>query len=192
MIYWIIRNFILVIFYLIFRVKIEGLENVPKEGAVIVCSNHMSYLDPVLVGITINRQIHYMAKKELFDSKVLGWFLRHLAVFPVNRGTADMESFKTAIKLLKSGEVMGIFAQGTRVKDIDAKAAKAGVAMFALKTGSCVVPVGISGVYSPIRRITIKYGKPISLDEYAGVKIKPDLLHEITEGIMEKVSELTH
>ncbi len=191
MFYWIVRGIVKVIFFVIFRVKVEGLENMPKDGAAIVCANHINLLDPVFVGIVIKRQINYIAKKELFKNKAIGWFLQQMKAIPTERGTADMASYKATIKLLKNDEVLGIFAQGTRIKEIDAQAAKGGVALFALKTGAVVVPAGISGSYGFMRRIKIKFGEPISLKEYENEKIKSELLSTLASQIMDKVSELT-
>ena len=131
-----------------------------------------------------------MDKKELFEKRWSAKLLSALGAFPVDRQTTDMKALKTAIKLLKNGEALGIFAEGTRVKEGEAKAAKAGVALFALKGEAPIVPICISSKYKFRSVVHIRYGKPIYLDEYKGQKVTTEMMEEITEKVMEKVREM--
>ena len=99
-------------------------------------------------------------------------------------------SYKETLKRLKDERVVCVFAQGTRLQEIDIKSAKQGAAMFALKSGMPVVPVNISGSYRLFGSVKVRYGLEVTLDEYKGAKVKSEILSEITEKLMEKVSEL--
>lgn len=173
-----------------FKFRIVGVENVPKNGAAILCANHMSANDPISVAVPIYRPVHYMAKKELFKNKLFTWLLGQINAFPVDRSKNDMKAIKTALKCLKDGELMGIFAQGTRVGEGDAAAAKGGVALLAAKSGAPVIPVHITGQYKFRKAVTVIYGKPITLEQYAGQRLTTEVLGEIADNIMEQVMSL--
>lgn len=179
------------LFYkIMFRMDIEGEENIPTEGNAVLCCNHMSNYDPMTMAAFTKRPVRYIAKKELFANKFLSKLMYSLGAFPVDRETTDMKALKTAIKLLKNGEMLGIFAEGTRVKEGEAKAAKAGVALFALKGGAPIVPVAVSSTYKFRSVVHIRYGNPIYLDEYKGQKVTTEMMEEITENVMKKVREM--
>ena len=173
-----------------FRMDIQGEEHIPTEGGVVLCCNHMSNLDPTTMAAFVKRPVRYIAKKELFEKRWSAKLLSSLGAFPVDRQTTDMKALKTAIKLLKNGEALGIFAEGTRVKEGEAKAAKAGVALFALKGEAPIVPICISSKYKFRSIVHIRYGEPIYLDEYKGQKVTTEMMEEITEKVMEKVREM--
>jgi 1-acyl-sn-glycerol-3-phosphate acyltransferase len=189
--YPVVKVFVRLYYLIMFKITIVGKENVPTEGNGVLCCNHISNYDPLTMAVYLDRLPRYIAKKELFRNKFLGALLRNLKAFPVDRETImDMKAFKTAINVLKGGEMLGIFAEGTRVKEGEEKAAKAGVAMFALKGDAPVIPVAISGEYRFRSEIRIEFGKPISLEEYRGGKITTAIMEEITEKIMGKVQEM--
>src|SRR3954469_11481973 len=127
-----------------FRIQREGREHVP-DGAVILASNHRSFLDPFVVGICLNRPIYFVAKKELFDKRLTGWFLNCLGAFPIRRGESDEESVETAKQILARGDALVIFPEGTRIRDGSLGRPKRGVGRLALETGAAVVPVGGHG-----------------------------------------------
>lgn len=188
--YPIAKKLVKIYMHAMFKIDIQGEEHVPKEGGFVLCSNHMSNYDPLTVAAFIPREVRFIAKKELFHKRMLAKLLFSLGAFPVDRETTDMKAFKTAIKLLKNNEVLGIFAEGTRVKEGEAKAAKAGVAMFAFKAGVPIVPVAVSSTYRFRSTVHIRYGEPISLEEYQGQKLTTELMEEITEKVMEKIREM--
>lgn len=179
------------LYLFIFRVTVIGQENIPKDGAVIFCANHSSNFDPVTMALYVpKRKVHYMAKKELFQNKLLGWLFKQLYAFPVDRSNADMTAFKSAVKILKSGETLGMFAQGTRVKEGEEKAAKAGVALFAMKGNAPVVPVAISGSGKLFTKVRISYGNPLNLEEYRGKRLNTESLEQITNLIMLQINQM--
>jgi 1-acyl-sn-glycerol-3-phosphate acyltransferase len=186
MIYVICRGLLRFIYAILFPIKIVGRENVPQEGGVLLCANHISLLDPMTIGIKLKRQVKYMAKAELFKVPVLGWLINQLGAFPVKRGGVSKESIKTALNTLRSGHVMGIFPEGTR--NSDSGVAKKGAASFALRSGAAVVPAAIIGSYKPFRRMTVVYGAPIDLSSFEGAG--SDSLEAVTDVIMGRIHEM--
>ncbi len=192
MFYSISKAFLKIFYRILFRVKIEGSENLPDKGAVIVCANHRSYYDPPAVAIFLKRELNFMAKKELFEHKLLAPIIKALHAFPVDRSEkADLTSFKTGMKILKKGEVMGIFIEGRIIRNgDDVKAAKAGAALFALKSDAVILPAAISSTYKPFSKLVLRYGKPINLDKYRGKRVTKDTLNEVTDLIMKNIESL--
>ncbi|BCG59941.1 lysophospholipid acyltransferase family protein [Paenibacillus sp. URB8-2] len=186
MIYVICRGLLRMIYAVLFPLKTIGRENIPEEGGVLLCGNHTSLLDPMTMGIKLKRKVNYMAKAELFNIPVLGQLVRQLGAFPVKRGGVSKESIKTALNLLRSGQVMGIFPEGTR--NSDSGIAKKGAATFALRSGAAVVPAAIIGHYKPFRRMVVVYGAPINLSEYAAGG--SDSAEAVTNLIMARIHEM--
>lgn len=188
---YVIARFVLSIYYAVFfRLETHGSENVPKEGAAILCANHISAYDPISVVLGINRLPSFMGKKELFENKFIAYLGKCLKAFPVDRGKMDMKAIKTALKVLKDGDLLGIFAQGTRVKDGDSVAAKGGVALFAVKSGAPVIPVAIRSTYKLFSKIEVYYGEPMTFEEYKGKKVSTEELNEIAESIMKRINDM--
>lgn len=190
MFYSICKFFTNIYMKIFFRLKVEGVENIPKDGGLVLCSNHISNYDPVALAAAINRRIYFLAKKELFSVKVLGWYLRAVEMIPVDRNKADMNAFREGLKVLKNENVLGIFAEGTRNKTGEMGDAKAGVALFALKGNANVLPVYISGEYKYFSTIRVRIGKAIDLSEFKGVKADTEILNQATEKIMVEVRKL--
>ena len=190
-VYYFVRTLVRIYYKFMFRMEFIGMENVPKEGAAVLCCNHISNYDPLTMAAFLDRLPRFIAKKELFRNKLFAKLLYALKAFPVDREAAmDMKYFKTAVKTLKEGEMLGIFAEGTRVKEGEEKAAKAGVAMFALKGNAPVIPVAISGKYKFRGKITVSFGEPMWLEEYRDIRVTTEKLEEITGKIMTKVNEM--
>ncbi|GGF75366.1 1-acyl-sn-glycerol-3-phosphate acyltransferase [Paenibacillus albidus] len=186
MIYVICRGLLRLIYAILFPLKIVGKENVPEEGGVLLCANHISLFDPMTIGIKLKRQVRYMAKAELFAIPGLGWLITKVGAFPVKRGGVSKESIKTALNTLRGGHIMGIFPEGTR--NSDAGSAKKGAASFALRSGAAVVPAAIVGSYKPFRRMTVIYGAPIDLSSFEGAGTES--LEAVTDLIMERIHEM--
>jgi len=115
---------------LFFKMRYEGLENIPQEGGYILCSNHRSFLDPILLTHKEPHRMNFMAKEELFKNKFVGWAIRDLGAFPVARGKGDTAAIETATNVLRSGEVLLIFPEGTRSKDGRPLRVRSGVAVI--------------------------------------------------------------
>jgi 1-acyl-sn-glycerol-3-phosphate acyltransferase len=127
------------------RVRVEGRDLVPEKGPLIVVGNHLSVLDPFYIGAFFPRLIRFMAKKESFENPLARWFLNQFGAFPVDRGKADLSSLKTAISVLRNGEVLGMFPEGGRREFAPMRELKQGAAYLALKTGTPILPVYIEG-----------------------------------------------
>jgi len=181
-----------------FRLHVEGQKFIPHSGPVILASNHVSYIDPIIIGIAVRRPIRFMAKKELFGSPLFGWLIRRFGAFPVNRDRANLQAFKQAISLLGAGEVVAIFPEGTRGDGIHLRPAKSGIGLIAARTGAPVIPVFHTGTgkvfprgaWLPrLGRITIKFGMPC---RFAGGQANrgEDRIATFSRIIMEKIAGL--
>jgi 1-acyl-sn-glycerol-3-phosphate acyltransferase len=151
-----------------FRMSRIGREHVPG-GAVILASNHRSFLDPFVVGICLNRPVYFVAKKELFDRRFAGWFLNALGAFPIRRGESDEESVETAKQILARGDALVIFPEGTRIREGSLGRPKRGVGRLALETGAPVVPVAVHGTERARRgwrlrpvKVKVRMGRPLT------------------------------
>lgn len=173
-----------IIFRLIFRIKIIGKKNIPKEGGAIICANHTSNFDPVILGVFINRPIHYMAKKELFDNFFLRTIISSLGAFPVNRSSADLSTIRNSIRILRKGKILGIFPEGTRSINHKTNNVKPGIAFMSIKGKAPVIPIYIDANYRIFKTIRIIIGKPIYLDQYYDKKLTNDDYKFISEDIM--------
>lgn len=166
------RELLCPIFRFFHRFRVEGLENVPSEGGVLLVANHVSWLDPPILGCALNRPVHFMAKAELFKLPFLGWALPRVNAFPVRRGATDRSAIQTAIDLLRGGEVIGIFPEGTRSRTGELLPPRRGAGLIALRANVPVIPVGIHGTYRAVRwrgllprfnRVVVRIGEPIDL-----------------------------
>lgn len=146
--------------HLIYRLQVEGLEHVPTDRGFILCSNHISDLDPILVAIKVKPQCFFMAKEELFRIPLLSPIIKALGAFPVARGKGDTAAIDHAVQVVNSGHVLAIFPEGTRTKDGKLLKLKSGAIVVASKTGGDLLPCVIKkGKRKFLRRtITIKYG----------------------------------
>ncbi|MBR2742177.1 MAG: 1-acyl-sn-glycerol-3-phosphate acyltransferase [Clostridia bacterium] len=159
------------------------------EGGAIVCANHSTNLDPVLVGITVPKQVHFMAKKELFEGRIRNYFMNILGAFPVSRGENDIKSMKTAIRVVKEGGVLGLFPEGTRNTTGEELEAKAGVGFIVAKTGRPVIPITIRSGVKFRSKVSITVGKAMSFSEYEGRKLTGEDYRAISGLIMSKIRE---
>ncbi|MBT2698921.1 1-acyl-sn-glycerol-3-phosphate acyltransferase [Bacillus sp. ISL-40] len=170
-----------------YRIEAIGREHFPKEGGVLLCSNHIHNFDPMVVGIMAPRPIHYMAKEEIFSVPVLGNIVRKCNAFPVKRGFNDREALRTGLKLLKDGHVFGLFPEGTRSKTGELGKGLSGAGFFALRSTAAVVPCAIIGPYRSFRKLKVVYGQPIDLEEMRKEKASAE---QVTELIMSEIEKL--
>ncbi|WP_028783052.1 lysophospholipid acyltransferase family protein [Thalassobacillus devorans] len=176
-----------VILYPLYRIKVIGKNNIPKEGPVIICSNHISNLDPPVVGITSGRNIHFMAKEELFKNKFFGKILHKVHAFPVKRGMKDRNALRGGLKILEENETLGLFPEGTRSKTGEVGQGLAGAGFFALRSDAWIVPCAIIGPYKPFKRLWVVYGEPIDMSSYRENKASA---RETTDMIMKEIEKL--
>ncbi len=155
------------------------------EGPAIVCANHSNYIDPILLGLTVGKRhwLHFMAKAELSASRLVGNFLRKFGVFFVKRGENDIGAIRTTMGLLKSGEKVGIFPEGTRVSEPDAVAAKGGAVRIAMRMGVPIVPAYISRKKRLFRKVDVVVGEPYYISADADPEEQTELLMERIEAL---------
>lgn len=187
------------------RVRVEGaLGRIPREGPLIIAANHLSNADGVLVGgwftPALGRRIHWLGKREIVEWPILGRLARGGSIHPVDRGTADVEAFRLAQRIVDEGHVLLVFPEGTRSPDGAMQEAKDGLAILALRSGAPILPVGISGTdrfwpkgrfLRPGGRIILRVGEPFRL----GDVIPPDVDRRTakrlaTETVMTRIAAL--
>lgn len=190
-----IRKIVHALLYLfcaiVFRVKKVGEENIEKKGAYIMCANHVSNWDPPILVAATKRKLYVMAKAELFKNNFIKWIAKECCVFPVKRGKMDMESMKFSLKVLKDGEILMLFPEGTRKGMEKNGKAQNGAAFMALRTGVPVIPVGIQGQMRPFHKVKINYGKPLDFSKYQTNKPEKELLDKVSKEIMDNIIMLT-
>ena len=181
------------VFYkFMFKIEIEGIENIPKDKNFLVVPNHMSYYDPPLIVAFLPVDMAYMAKESLFHVPVVGRVIKSFGAFPVKTSGNDISAVKTAIKILKDGKSLTIFPEGTRVKTPGVLGeGKLGAAMIAAKAGVGFLPVGIDTRYKFRRKVKLTVGEYIDFSEYFDKRLNSDDLRRITDEIlMPKIAEL--
>lgn len=172
----------------IFRIRVKGLENMEETDKVIVCANHKSLLDPIFLAISMPQRIYFMAKKELFDKPLLGGLLRALGAFPVDRFGRDLKALRASVALVNEDKILGIFPEGTRVKEAKRENVKDGVAFIALKAKADIMPVEIISTYKPFRKSEILIKKPILVNDFASFKNK-EAMKKMTDRVYDKIYE---
>ena len=181
------------LFYTVFRTRVYGRENIPKEGAVILAANHASNIDPPLMASLIERRVSYMAKIELFENPIFGAAIRRCHAFPVKRGASDRGAIKAAVTVLKEGHMLGLFPEGTRSKTGELQKAEAGIALIASMTGAPIVPVAILNSHrifangGLLPQLRIMYGAPIS---FQGDRKSKEALDAFSAEIMAHIERM--
>jgi 1-acyl-sn-glycerol-3-phosphate acyltransferase len=205
---YLIAHFVLrPLFLLLFRPHVTGRENVPATGAFILASNHLSFIDSMVIPLMAPRKVGYLAKAEYFTTPGIGGWLTRvlftaLGALPVHRQThrAAQEALDTAMSVLNEGGGFGIYPEGTRSKDGRLQRGKTGVAWLALTADCPVVPVGITGTdrIQPVgarwprpRRCSVTFGRPMTFPEYKGQAGSNRARREVTDRIMEAIAELS-
>lgn len=189
--------FFTVVYYLgrtllsvLFPATVEGLDRLPRNG-VLLCPNHSSNWDPILIALRlpVNYRLHIMAKVDLFKNPILAWILRRLGAFPVSRGSSDIQSVKTAMQAIRSGDNLLIFPEGTTIHNgigyVDGLPAhaKGGVAVIGVRTGATLVPVFVDGPKKPFHRTRIIFGEPYT-PVYTGHHGTSEEMQKIADDIL--------
>ncbi len=181
------------------RWTVVGTENIPRSGGVLLCANHTSYIDPPVLGAGCPRKVHFMAKEPLFRVPLLGALIRRVGAFPVKQHTADRGAIRNAVELLNSGNVVGMFPEGTRNPEPqNLMPAEPGVGMIALMSDAAVVPVALINTHKLLPphsrffrfcRIKAVYGKPVKLDDLRKSRGR-EAVDEVGKRIMTAIGEL--
>ncbi|HAJ95678.1 MAG TPA: hypothetical protein DCP02_05520 [Actinobacteria bacterium] len=140
------------IFRSLYRVTMIDRQKIPKQGRFIMCCNHLSYIDPVIIASYSSRYTYFMAKKELFSVSFLSNLVTYLNAFPLNRDAMDRKSFKTSLKILKHNNILGLFPEGSRSKDGTIGEGKKGIGLISILADAPIIPIAISGSNKIIRK----------------------------------------
>lgn len=190
MFYKILKAICNVLFLLIFRKKVTGRENIPKDGGAIMAINHRSNWDVPIAALSSTRRLSYMAKAEMFRSKIGAWFFGALGAFPVHRGKGDIGAIKAAMTRLKDGNIVAMFPEGHRVKKGMHEEAKPGVVMLAIKAKLPIIPVHITGKYRWMGKIKVSFGEPIYYDDFYDKKLVVEELQALSNELMNTINSL--
>ena len=189
--YTITRWILNIVFFKIFHLHVEGRENIPVKGAVIVAPNHKSNWDPPLVGVAFsNRVVHYMAKEELFKNPIAAWILTMFGTFPVKRGSGDGSAVMRAVRELRKGYPVGIFPEGTRIKREGLGRFHSGMASIAMIEGTDILPVAVVGSLNmphPKQHPAVLIGKIIHVEKQKPTKESIQALNEKVKSAIEQL-----
>lgn len=193
--YRVVRAFFGILFHTIWPLKIKGAENVPRDKAAVIVSNHLSMVDPFVVGYAANRIVNYMAKEELFRIPFVGTLIRKLGGFPVDRTRRDPAAMRTAITVLKSGELLGMFPEGTRSTTGELQELRAGAARLAARTRTPVIPAAVENTNRALprgklprpARIAVTFGPPFELAELYDRNDKGEAMERALVTIKERI-----
>ena len=201
--YWIVKAILTPVLRTLFRIRVEGRDRLPKQGPVILASNHLSFLDSLFIPLTIRRRVTFVAKAEYFDSWKTAWFFRAVGQIPIRRegGSASERALESAFEVLQGGGVFAIYPEGTRSRDGDLHRGHTGIARLALRTGAPIVPIGLVGtreIQPPERKlprffqpITVNFGTPLDFTRFAGQEHDRMVLRQITDEVMFEIRELS-
>ncbi len=202
MAYWILKVLLTPVFTLLWRVKVEGRENVPRHGAAVLAANHQSFCDSFFLPLVLRRRVTYVAKAEYFDNWRTAWFFRAAGQIPMRRegGNASRRALDTATEVLRGGRLLGIYPEGTRAPDARLHRGHTGAARLAQHCRIPLIPVGIAGTRAvqppgshfmrPFRSVTIRFGPPVPLgppdqDE------DQNQLRALTDALMTSIAQLS-
>jgi 1-acyl-sn-glycerol-3-phosphate acyltransferase len=201
--YWVIKAILTPVLRFLFKVRVEGIENVPKKGAVIMASNHVSFCDSIFLPLVLRRRITFVAKAEYFDDPKTAWFFRAIGQIPIRRegGTASQRALDSARDVLEGDGVFGIYPEGTRSPDGRLYKGHTGIARLALQTNTPIIPVAMIGTREaqPIGQvkpnffmpITVRFGAPLTYEHFADRADDRSVLRSITDEVMFELRELS-
>jgi 1-acyl-sn-glycerol-3-phosphate acyltransferase len=201
--YWVTKAILTPVLRLLFRIRVQGREHVPRRGAAVLASNHVAFCDSLFLPLMLRRRLTYLAKAEYFDDWKVAWFFRVVGQIPIRRGAGSnwRRSLETAVDVLGEGKLLGIYPEGTRSLDGRLHRGHTGVARVALRAGVPVIPVGLVGTREvqpvgarfmrPFRRVTIRIGPPLDFSAYAGRDDERVVLRQVTDEVMEAIQALS-
>jgi 1-acyl-sn-glycerol-3-phosphate acyltransferase len=199
--YWLLHQITFISFTLAFGLRRLHRERIPKTGGALVCSNHQSHLDPILVGVTCHRRLNYLARHDLFHAKWLAPIIRFLDAIPLERGgLVGMAGLKETMRRLKRGELVLIFPEGQRTHDGKIGKLKGGFGTLARKCNVPIVPVAIAGAFDSwprtrprpgLARIAVSIGEPLQPEDFAGLS-EDELLALLHQRLEKLLAEANH
>lgn len=178
--YWPVRIVFSALVRLVLRPVRFGGEKIPADGPVIVAANHRSWLDPFVIALLSRRKMYFMAKSELFENRLFGWLLGALGVFPVRRGSADRQMITTALAILRRGDCLMMFPEGTRTRALHPGTPLRGIGKLALRSQAAVVPVAVAGTGASerrelgVKRVVVRAAAPTTCDSIDLDAHRPD------------------
>ena len=188
MFYRLIYSILRIIATPLFRIRVHGTKNIPENKKYIVCANHKSMIDPVFIALALDRQVHFIAKKELFEVPVLKNILKFLKAIPAQRDGKDLSVLRDSIKLIKSGKILGIFPEGTRVKEVKRENIKDGAGYIALKSKTDILTIEIISSYKPFFKTDLYIKNLVKVEDFKNLKSK-DAMEKIMDETYEKMYE---
>ena len=204
--YWVIKAILKPLLRSIYRIRVEGLGNVPRRGPAIIAANHLSFLDSFFIPLVVKRRrVTYLAKADYFKSWKTSWFFKMVGQIPMDRsgGSKSKQALDTAVEVLEEGNLLGIYPEGTRSPDGYLHRGRTGVARLALTTGVPVIPCGLVGTQEVMPKerkfprltgrltVRVKYGKPLDFSRYAGREKDRMVLRSVTDEIMYEIMQLS-
>jgi 1-acyl-sn-glycerol-3-phosphate acyltransferase len=216
--YWILKVLLTPVFYLLWRVRVEGREHVPAHGPAVLAANHQSFCDSFFLPLVLRRRVTYVAKAEYFANWRTAWFFRAAGQIPMQRsgGSASQRALDTAMEVLEAGHLLGIYPEGTRAPDPRLHKGHTGVARLSVRGDVPIIPVGIIGTRAvqppgsnlmrPFHSVTIRFGPPVSYrrhgemvttgqctgsDRAGDDEVEPVELRELTDALMSEIARLS-
>ncbi|TMM17375.1 MAG: 1-acyl-sn-glycerol-3-phosphate acyltransferase [Actinobacteria bacterium] len=203
MLYWLLKGILTPVLRFFYRVRVEGLEHLPRSGSAILASNHLSFSDSIFLPLVLRRRVTFVAKAEYFDDPKTAWFFRALGQIPVKRegGSAAQGAIDAAREVLDRGELFGIYPEGTRSPDGRLHRGHTGVARLALHCRTPVLAVAMGGTaeLQPIGQVrprvfmpvTLRFSAPMTFERYYDRADDPRVLRQITDEIMFELRQLS-
>jgi len=206
MMYWVVKGVLKPILRAIYTIRVEGWENVPTKGAAIIAANHLSFLDSFFIPLVVKRRkVTYLAKADYFHNWKTAWFFKLVGQIPVERDDKEksQEALETGVRVLRGGNLLGIYPEGTRSPDGKLHRGRTGAARLALAAEVPVIPCGLVGTQDVMPkgkkmprlwgrvRVTVRFGKPIDMARYHGRPRDRFLLRSVTDEIMYEIMELS-
>ncbi|KXB67781.1 Acyltransferase [Parvimonas sp. KA00067] len=171
---------------IIYRVKVNGIENFKDDKPIIISANHTHIFDPVILAMLTKRQIFFLSKKEIFEKKLSAKFFTKLGVIPIDRENTDLKAIKSCFRVIRNGDLLGIFPEGTRVKTIDINNMKKGVALIALKNKVNILPIHIEASYKIFSKITVDVYPMIETNNFENME-DSEAIDKLTEELFYKI-----
>lgn len=186
----IIKFLFKIVAIIMYRPKVVGKENLPKDTAAIICPNHVHALDSAVIISMNKRKINTLAKEELFKNGFIRWIANLFGIYPVKPDKKSMESIKISLKLLKNNELLMIFPEGTRNGMAKGVKPKDGSVKLAIKANVPIIPVGVQGNFKLFRKVKVNIGKPIYFGKYKEEINNKEVLDKLTEDLMKTIVKL--